>query len=370
MKRRDFLLRLSSVSVAALTTIAARSRGARAVEALRGADWRTFEIATSVDVASPAGRTRLWLPVPLVHTTSYQCALGTQWDAAGASRAELVTIAGYDVVLLHVEWPDPKSVSRVTLVNRVATRDRRVDLDSRAAVDESRETSSTLQSYLRPTSLLPTDGIVKETAEMITRGCRGQMEQAHAIFEWVVDNTSRDPKTPGCGMGDVATMLKSGYLGGKCADINALFVALARAVRIPARDAYGIRVAGSRRGFNSLGRSGDISKAQHCRAEFYAQGFGWIPVDPADVRKVVLEEVPGGLPMNDPKVQAARAALFGTWEMNWVAYNHGHDVALPGSSRGMIPFLMYPNAETAQGRLDSLDPTTFRYEIHSRELTV
>jgi hypothetical protein len=83
----------------------------------------------------------------------------------------------------------------------------------------------------------------------------------------------------------------------------------------------------------------------------------------------VLEEVPGGLPMNDPKVQAARAALFGGWEMNWVVYNHGHDVALPDSSTGTIPFLMYPNGETAAGRLDSLDPTTFRYEIRSRELT-
>jgi len=367
MKRRDFLARAFCVSAAALTAAAARSRSAWAGEAPRGPDWRTFEIITSVDVASPAGRTRLWLPVPLNHSTSYQRALGTEWDAAGASRAELVTIAGYDVVLLCVEWPDPKSVSRVTLINRVATRDRRVELDSPAAVNESRETSSTLQTYLRPTSLLPTDGIVKETAARITRGCHGELEQARAIFEWVVDSTQRDPKTPGCGMGDVATLLKSGYLGGKCADINALFVALVRAVQIPARDAYGVRVADSRCGFNSLGRSGDISKAQHCRAEFYAQGYGWIPVDPADVRKVVLEEVPGGLPMNDPKVQAARAALFGSWEMNWVAYNHGHDVALPGS--GVIPFLMYPNGETAQGRLDSLDPTTFRYEIRSRELT-
>jgi len=25
--------------------------------------------------------------------------------------------------------------------------------------------------------------------------------------------------------------------------------------------------------------------------------------------------------------------------MNWVTYNHGHDVALPGSSKGVIPFL-------------------------------
>jgi hypothetical protein len=91
-------------------------------------------------------------------------------------------------------------------------------------------------------------------------------------------------------------------------------------------------------------------------------------VDPADVRKVVLEEEAGGLSLSHPKVQAARAALFGGWEMNWIVYNHGHDVALPGSRGLPIPFLMYPNAETAEGRLDSLDPVTFRYEIHSREV--
>jgi hypothetical protein len=55
--------------------------------------------------------------------------------------------------------------------------------------------------------------------------------------------------------------------------------------------------------------------------------------------------------------------------MNWVAYNHGHDVALPGSRKGAIPFLMYPNGETAEGRLDSLNPSSFRYEIRTREVS-
>jgi transglutaminase-like putative cysteine protease len=369
MKRRDFLFHLSAaVPAATLLSITSRSSGVRAAEPPPATDWRTFEITTSVDVASPAGRTSLWLPVPLSRRTSYQLPLGTQWDAPGASRAELISAPGYDVVLLRVEWEHSKSARPVTLTNRIATRDRRVDVSQSTVARQSRETVSTLDTYLRPTSLLPTDGIVRETAAKITRDCHGDMDRARAIYEWVVDNTSRDPKTPGCGMGDVASMLKSGYLGGKCADINALFVALARSVRIPARDAYGIRVAESRMGFKSLGRSGDISKAQHCRAEFYAHGVGWVPVDPADVHKVMLEEVPGGLPMSDPKVQAARAALFGSWEMNWVAYNHGHDVALPGSGKAAIPFLMYPNGETAMGRLDSLSPTTFRYQIRTREL--
>jgi transglutaminase-like putative cysteine protease len=182
-----------------------------------------------------------------------------------------------------------------------------------------------------------------------------------------VEHTNRDPKTPGCGLGDVASLLRSGYLGGKCADLNGLFVAMSRSLGIPARDSYGVRIADSRRGYQSLGKSGDISKAQHCRAEFYTASLGWVPVDPADVRKLVLEEQ-GGLPLSDPKVQAARVMLFGGWEMNWIVYNHGHDVDLPGSRGLPIPFLMYPNAETLEGRLDSLNPTTFRYEIHSRDV--
>jgi len=370
MKRRDFLLHLTgALPAATLLTMPGRAGGPWAAEARLSPDWRTFEIVTSVDVASPAGRTCLWLPVPSGRRTNDQVALDTHWEAPGATRAGLITAPEYDVVLLRVEWEDPKSAGPVVLTNRVATRNRQVNVTKPTAAMQTHETDGLLHTYLRPTSLLPTDGIVKETAEKITRDYHDDVQKARAIYEWVVDNTTRDPKTPGCGMGDVASMLKSGYLGGKCADINALFVALARSVRIPARDAYGIRVADSRLGFKCLGRSGDISKAQHCRAEFYAHGVGWIPVDPADVRKVMLEEEPGGLPMSDPKVQAARTALFGSWEMNWVAYNHGHDIALPGSGKSAIPFLMYPNGETAGERLDSLSPSTFRYEIRTREVT-
>ena len=78
----------------------------------------------------------------------------------------------------------------------------------------------------------------------------------------------------------------------------------------------------------------------------YVGGFGWIPVDPADVRKVVLEEPPGNLPLTDAKVAAARKTLFGAWEMNWLAYNVAHDLKLPGSNGPAVEFLMYPQAET------------------------
>lgn len=161
-------------------------------------------------------------------------------------------------------------------------------------------------------------------------------------------------------------MLQSGDLGGKCADLNALFVGLARAAGLPARDVYGIRVAASESGLRSLGAvSASVTKSQHCRAEVFLDQQGWVPVDPADVRKVVLEQ-PG---VSGRTVQMVRARLFGSWEMNWMAYNFAQDIELPGSSGPALPFFMYPQAETANSRIDCLDADNFRYEITSREYT-
>jgi transglutaminase-like putative cysteine protease len=100
----------------------------------------------------------------------------------------------------------------------------------------------------------------------------------------------------------------------------------------------------------------------------YLDSYGWVPVDPADVRKAVLEEPPGNWPLQDEMVKSARARLFGSWEMNWIAYNFAHDVALPKSPGKPLAFLMYPQAETNDGRCNCLDPSTFKYEIATKEI--
>ena len=64
-----------------------------------------------------------------------------------------------------------------------------------------------------------------------------------------------------------------------------------------------------------------------------------------------------------------REQLFGAWETNWLAYNFAHDLELPFSNGLAIPFLMYPQGETADGRLDSLAPDQFRYRLTSTEIT-
>jgi transglutaminase-like putative cysteine protease len=90
--------------------------------------------------------------------------------------------------------------------------------------------------YTASTDLMPTDGIVKSTADGIVGWAFSDVEKARRIYEWIVDNTFRNPKTRGCGIGDIGSMRKTGDLSGKCANLNALYVGLARAVGLPARD--------------------------------------------------------------------------------------------------------------------------------------
>jgi transglutaminase-like putative cysteine protease len=325
--------------------------------------WRIFEVTTSVEVLQHSGRTRVWLPTPLVDAP-YQRTLGDTYRADGGF-VEMAERPAEGLDMLVAEWPD-RVAPILKLTSRIATRDHAVDL-TRPSVPPPFDMKA-FAPFLRPTRLIPIDGIVKKTSDAITRGHGTDLERARAIYDWIVENTVRDPATRGCGVGDIRLMLESGDLKGKCADLNALLVGLARASGIPARDVYGLRVAPARLGAKSLGlSSADATRAQHCRAEVYLTGYGWVPVDPADVRKVILEEPPGLLALSDERVVKVRRRLFGSWEMNWIAFNYAHDVVLPGAKRGSLPFFMYPQAESADGRIDSLDPDAFHYDISVRE---
>jgi hypothetical protein len=361
MNRREFLRSAGVISAGMAFPGTTRLLS----EDLAAEGWRTFELTTRVEVLKPSGPTRIWLPAGLITETPFQKTLSNSYHAEGGvarmtgNKADALGIA-------VAEFPAGVKPT-LTLTSRISTKNIAVDVTKRSKAPQAN--AADLKYCLRPTRLLPTDGIVKFTAAEITKGAKTDAEKAGAIYEWIVDNTFRDPKTRGCGLGDIRFMLESKDLGGKCADLNALYVGLARASGLPARDVYGIRVAKSELGYKSLGTASEVvTKAQHCRAEVYLKEHGWVPVDPADVRKVVLEEPPGNRPLDDEMVKKARTRLFGSWEMNWIAYNFAHDVALPGSSGGPLPFLMYPQAETADGRLDCLDPDAFRYEITSREI--
>ncbi len=351
---------------AALALTALLPRGAFAAFSPKPADWRRFALTTKIDIPADGKPVQAWIPVPSVNEEGWMRAEGPAFTG-NADSAELKTDAESGAKYVHAVWSSGQAQAKLEITAEVETRDRFVDLgepgQGASLSDEERAL------YTAPTRLIPTDGIVKATSDMITENMSGDLQKARAIYEWVVESTERNPETRGCGIGDVASMLEMGDLTGKCADLNALYVGLARAAGLPARDVYGLRVAPSKFGYKSLGASSEnVSKAQHCRAEVFLEDYGWVAVDPADVRKVMLEEPPKNLGLDDPKVRAVRAGLFGSWEGNWVGYNFAHDVALPGSERDSVGFLMYPQAEIDGVEQDELDPSSFAYEITVREI--
>ena len=299
MNRRDFL-RAGAVAPAVLWA------GAKSLPPGNTDGSRNFEITTSVEVLEHAGRTRVWLPTPLVDTP-YQHTLGDTYRA-DAGFVEMIERPADALDMLVAEWPD-RVAPILTVTSRVSTRDYTVNLDRPTVPPPD---LATLAPFLRGSRLAPIDGAVKDTADRVTRGAGTDLERARAIYEWVAaERPSRDP------------------------DPNGQFVALARAAGVPARSVYGLRVG-----------EPDATRAQHARAEVYLVGFGWVPVETAG---------------------EGAARRFGSWEMNWIAFNYAHDFTLPGARRGPIRHFMYPQAETANGRIDSLVPDAFRYEITARE---
>ena len=326
--------------------------------------WRTFDVTTRVDIVKPDGITKAWLPIPSVNS-DYQHSLDNSFFSNGTTK---LTQDGQDgAKMLYAEFAAGEAKPFVELTSRVRTQGRAVDWSQKTAAPEE---ADTLRYFTQPTRWIPTDGIVRKTALEATRGARTDVEKTQKLYDWIVTNTYRDPKVRGCGEGDIKTMLETGNLGGKCADLNAIFVGLCRAVGIPARDVYGVRLVPSSFGYKELsGNPASLKGAQHCRSEAYLKGYGWVAMDPADVAKVMRLETADWIKnITNPVVAPVNKALFGGWEGNWMAYNTAHDIALPKSSGEKLGFFMYPMAENAGGRLDPYAPDDFKYQITAKEI--
>jgi transglutaminase-like putative cysteine protease len=368
--RRDFLKHSSAIPLAATlptTFLAGQAMAANAEQRSFAPNpqngWRTFDVTTRVEIDKPHDGMQVWLPLPSIES-GYQRSLGNTFSGNGQVR--LTSDGTYGARMLHAQFQPEQARPYVEVTSRVQTRDRAVDWSKGPA--SAGEDAATLAYWTQPTALIPTDGIVRGTALKATRGATDDAAKVRAIYEWVVQNTYREPKVRGCGEGDIRALLESGDLGGKCADLNALFVGLCRSVGIPARDLYGVRLAPSAFGYKELGgNSASLSGAQHCRAEAYLRGHGWVAMDPADVVKVMRQETPQWLKTSDhPVVAPVRKGLFGCCEGNWMAFNSAHDVSLPFAKGPKLGFFMYPVAETAGVRLDSYAPDAFRYRITAR----
>jgi ribosomal protein L16 len=234
MRRRSFIQAGAAASL--LGSIPRFALAQQAPFDPKPSGWRTFEITTRVEVLKPQGVSRVWVPVPSIES-EYQKVIGSSWSGNGSAR--LARDGKYGAAMVVSEWPADQKAPVLEVVSSFSTINRATDFGKRNP--QIKLDPATAKFSVAPTELIPTDGIVRKTAYEITRGKSSDVDKARSIYEWIVDNTQRDPKTRGCGVGDIKAMLETGDLSGKCADLNALYVGLARSVNLPARDVYGLQ---------------------------------------------------------------------------------------------------------------------------------
>jgi transglutaminase-like putative cysteine protease len=304
-------------------------------------------VSMNIDLSSHgSGDTaELWIPYPVSDKDQDITDVKVSGDYATSS---VYTDSTYSTPMLYARW-EKGAVKRKLAFSFQAKRNEVIRRDFPAK--EAAWDPADYALYLQATKLGPVDGEVGKLAARITSGKKTVLEKAKAVYDWTCENTYRDPKTRGCGAGDVCALLTNP--GGKCADIHSVFVALARAAGVPAREVFGIR----------MGRKDleDVTTWQHCWAEFYLPGYGWVPVDAADVRKAMLTE---NLKLDDAKTTEYRTYFWGGIDPYRVKLSVGRDLTLnPQQLGGPVNYLMYPFAQVGGRTIDWLDPATFKYSI-------
>src|SRR4051812_43789675 len=200
MQTRRHFLRLAAAAGLIASPLAAPAQERRF--APQPGQWRTFEVTTRVDMNLSQGATRVWLPLPSLDT-GWQRSL----ESSFASNGQLTrTTDGKDGAgILRVDFDAATAQPFVELTSRVQTQNRATDWRQRTgavAMD-----ADTRAYWLRPTTLIPTDGIVRETAKKAVADARSDEDKVRRIYDWVVGNAWREPTVRGCGEGDIKTML-------------------------------------------------------------------------------------------------------------------------------------------------------------------
>jgi len=206
---------------------------------------------------------RIWIPYPVTDENQKvsHVKIDGNYTSSGVQKER-----AFGNSILYAEWKNP---GKERILTYTFTVERKEVVKKDFPEQETELDLKLFEPYLASTSLGPTGGKVKRLAETITEKETTILGKSRAIYNWIVDNMYRDPNVKGCGFGRVEQLLIS--MGGKCGDISSVYVALARSVGIPTREIFGIRIP--------KGKEGEMTKAQHCWAEFYLPGYGWDPFD-------------------------------------------------------------------------------------------
>ena len=294
---------------------------------------RTFEFVYQVTIdAAPNGSVKVWIPI--AKSDVNQDVVLKDISGLDASQVESQTRHeseyGNSVLYAQIEQGAAPVTVRFTyeVTRKQYSRGGLNDLMRYNRANDS--ASPDVARFLAPDRLVPVNDRFRALATEITRGKKGDVEKAYAIYDYVFHNLRYDKSGEGWGRGDAMWACDSKH--GNCTDFHSLFIALMRAEKIPARFEIGFPLPEGK-------SDGDIP-GYHCWAEFYVSGLGWVPVDISEAWK-------------NP---AKHDFFFGSLDTNRVQFTIGRDLVLnPPQSGPPVNYLVYPYAELDGQPYDRLE---------------
>ena len=187
----------------------------------------------------------------------------------------------------------------------------------------------TMERYIQPDRLIPTDGKIKELAVQVTGKPTGTVAKAKAGYDYLFETMRYDKTGTGWGRGDAIWACDSKH--GNCTDFHSVFIGMMRADSIPARFDIGFPIPDNK-------EQGEIG-GYHCWAEFFARNTGWVPVDISEAWKA----------------KEKANYFFGTVDVNRVQFSTGRDLVLsPRQDGPPVNYFVYPYVEVDGAAYDGL----------------
>ena len=269
--------------------------------------------ATLSDIPQTASTMTVWIPLPMSRDGQQvsDVAIDSPYEWHRATEKAFGNEFAYATV------PRPESG---TFTVRVNFRTTRREITEEALADTTKPTKADLQRALKADRLVTLSPRVRQLADKITAGKTTPIDQAHAIYDYLLSTMKYDKNFPGWGNGD--TERACDIHAGNCTDFHSLFMSLARSKGIPARFVIGFPVP----------ENGGKAAGYHCWAEFYVDGKGWIPVDPSEASK--------------SSDAARRGYLFGNLDPDRVQFTMGRDIVLNPATTAPLNYFLYPHAES------------------------
>jgi transglutaminase-like putative cysteine protease len=264
-----------------------------------------FEFNYRAKLPKITAAARMWLPLPAT-------------DAFQKVQMKIVSAPGMHRVLQEREYGNK------ILFFELGPEDSEKTIDIRYQVQRIEKAAYMskdvdLKKYLKADRLVPIDDNFRTIANEIVEGKKGDLVRARLLYDHVMEFMRYMKHGSGWGKGDA--VYACNVRTGNCTDYHSYFIALARAVGIPARFAIGAAIPSAR-------DEGGVD-GYHCWVEFHAEGKWW-PVDISEA----------------DKYSSLSTYYFGHHPANRFEFSRGRDLVVdPSPVSGPINFLAYPVLE-------------------------